>query len=164
MENQSIPPSINGPDESRDKKGRFLPGFVANPEGNKGNSPSRGHASYNVRVEQLENRHPTIESLVDAKFFTIAVTPFGEKLMRGEGLNKLNPYDGGIIWNMILQVFADPKHALIAQKLFWDRREGTPTQTIQHRGSSNIFSIPSEYDTLEEAAAALEDMRNANAL
>lgn len=98
--------------------------------------------------------------------FSVSINAFGGVDIRpAHAFGDLHPEDGGIIMNLMLQVFGSEKTRLVAQQQYWDRMEGKAAQTIYTNSlGDRINDIPSEFKNEDEIARAWEDLLRTNGL
>ena len=122
MENQTDnPTALDSKAVIRTADGRFA-GGAPNPTGKNG---MKGLARWEIRVEQLAAKYPTMQDLM--QFFTL--DKFGS-LQPAPALLELNPIDAGIIRQLVAGVVGKAKDVREDRESFWDRFQGKATQTM----------------------------------
>ena len=125
MENQQGNPSTQAEEPTKPQRnalGQLLPGHTANPSGENG---MKGLARWEMRVEQLSAKYPTMADLM--QFFTLDKF---NNLLHSPALLELNPIDAGIIRQLVAGVVGKAKDVREDRESFWDRFQGKPTQTM----------------------------------
>lgn len=128
-------------EHTRDERGRLLPGCTANPKGE--NGYTKPFVPWKVRVEQLERKYDSVEKLM-ALF---EVDPATQRMRPTREFQRMNPFDAGIVWQMIGQVSGDDKR--MERESFWDRREGKPMQRNELTGKDGSALFNSDRDYIE---------------
>jgi hypothetical protein len=125
---------------NHDARGRFIAGNNANPSGS--NGLRKGFAPWHVRVRLLEEKYDTVAKLMSLFTFD----PVTEELTPNDELEKMNPLDAGIIWQLALTIMGNDKRR--EREAFWDRYEGKPSQRNELAGGNGEALSQSDRDAL----------------
>ena len=141
----------------RNPDGTWQEGYAPNPEGINGIGRA-GFVPWEIRAEQLAEKYNTIEKLE----FTFEFSEKG-KLVPTKKVSQVHPHDAGILRQMWLAVFGEGAEARHEREAFWNRKEGTPTETLRHEGRLS-YSVDPRIIALVAELRSLNASRNAQAI